>query len=131
MLKRPWVLVFTICALDLLSVRFCGADDPKDKVCRPQLAQASSVELGKAGQFDWTCSVDHKPGKGFYIVFVRPAGTYVLLKVPQGRLSFEFTPDMPGMWRWLVINTDPDRGRPDVESEPGFFQVNPSEESAN
>ncbi|MBI5250311.1 MAG: hypothetical protein HY912_12525 [Desulfomonile tiedjei] len=131
MLKRPWRLVFTICALGLLSIQFCGAEDPEDQVCRPKLAQAPLVELGKAGHFNWFCSGDRKPGKGFYIVFVRPVGTYVLLKVPQGRTSFEFAPDMPGTWRWIVINTDPDRGKPDVESEPGFFQASPSDESGN
>ena len=61
-------------------------------------------------------------------MFIRPVGTYVLLKVPQGRTSFEFTPDMAGMWRWIVINTDPDRTKPDLESEPGYFEVILTEE---
>lgn len=56
-------------------------------------------------------------------MFVRPSGTYVLLKVPDGRTSFEFTPDTTGRWRWIVINTDPDRTKPDRESEPGYFDV--------
>jgi len=78
--------------------------------------------------FSWTCSAHNRPGKGYYIVFVRPSGTYVLLKVPEGRTSFEFTPDTAGSWRWVVINTDPDRTRPDTESEPGHFQVIQEEE---
>ncbi len=131
MLKRTWPLVFTIYALGLLSIQFCGAEGPEDQVCLPKLGPAPPIELGKAGQFNWSCSGDQKYGKGFYIVFIRPVGTYVLLKVPQGRSSFEFAPDMQGTWRWIVINTDPDRGKPDVESEPGFFQVSSSEESAN
>ncbi len=56
-------------------------------------------------------------------MFVRPIGTYVLLKVPRGRNSFEFAPDMEGQWRCIVINTDPNRSLPDLESEPMFFEV--------
>lgn len=92
-------------------------------VCRPALGLAQTIELGKARLFTWTCSGGDKPSGGFYVVFIRPSGTYVLLKVPDGRQSFEFTPDAPGGWRWIVINTDPDRTKPDVESEPGYFQV--------
>jgi hypothetical protein len=98
-------------------------EDSVNLLCHPQPGPSPTIELGKAGQFSWTCSGGEKAGNGFYIVFIRPAGTYVLLKVSQGRRSFEFTPDAPGMWRWIVINTDPDRTKPDVESEPGYFQV--------
>ena len=81
------------------------------------------LKLGMAGQFSWTCAGGEKEGNGYYIVFIRPDGRFVLLKVPVGRSSFEFTPDAAGLWRWLVINTDPDRTKPDMESEPGYFQV--------
>jgi hypothetical protein len=96
-----------------------------ERVCRPLLEEARSLELGGAGLFKWTCSSGEKPGSGYYIVFVRPSGTYVLLKVPEGKTSFEFTPDAEGRWRWIVINTDTDRTKPDVESEPGHFDVTP------
>ncbi len=95
----------------------------RSTICRPQLAESTTVELGMAGQFSWTCAGGEKEGNGYYIVFIRPDGRFVLLKVPVGRSSFEFTPDAAGLWRWLVINTDPDRTKPDMESEPGYFQV--------
>lgn len=94
-------------------------------VCKPRLGECAPIELGKGGIFAWTCLGGKEEGSGFYVVFVRPSGTYVLLKVPQGRTSFEFAPDAQGLWRWIVINTDPDGARPDVESEPGHFQVLP------
>jgi len=97
--------------------------DSAERLCRPQPGPSPTIEMGKAGHFNWACSGGEKGGNGFYVVFIRPAGTYVLLKVPEGRHSFEFTPDAPGMWRWIVINTDPDRTKPDVESEPGYFQA--------
>jgi hypothetical protein len=100
-------------------------------ICRPDLGPSPAIELGKAGAFTWSCSGENEQGKSFYIVFIRPSGTYVLLKVPQGRESFEFTPDAPGTWRWIVINTDPDRTKPDVESKPGNFQVVLTQESAH
>jgi hypothetical protein len=100
-------------------------------ICRPDLGPSPAIELGKAGAFTWSCSGENEKGKGFYIVFIRPSGTYVLLKVPQGRESFEFTPDAPGAWRLIVINTDPDRTKPDVESKPGHFQVVLTQESAH
>ena len=93
------------------------------RVCKPVLDSVPVVEMGDAGVFTWTCSGAEKQSAGYYIVFVRPSGTYVLLKVPRGRTSYEFTPDTGGMWRWIVINTDPDPTKPDVESEPGYFQV--------
>lgn len=99
------------------------ADEPAQRVCKPRLGQSFTIELGNAGTFEWTCSGGRVEGSGFYIVFVRPSGTYVVLKVPHGRTSFEFTPDTPGSWRWIVINTDPDGTKPDEESEPGHFQV--------
>ena len=105
-------------------VSSAGADeDSMQRLCRPQTGPSPTIEMGKAGNFTWTCSGGEKAGNGFYIVFIRPVGTYVLLKVPEDRQSFEFTPDAPGMWRWIIINTDPDRTKPDVESEPGYFQV--------
>ncbi len=97
--------------------------DNSSRICRPVLQPCPVVLLGDAGTFRWTCEDGRHPGNGFYIVFVRPGGTYVLLKVPRGRTVFEFTPDMPGAWRWIVINTDPDRTKPDLESEPGRFEV--------
>ena len=119
----------------ILALFLCLAVDPcksetsaatgeeASRICRPGLAESSTIDLGKAGLFKWTCGGDNKKGGGFYIVFIRPSGTYVLLKVPQGRKTFEFTPDTTGMWRWIVINTDTDGTKPDLESEPGFFQV--------
>lgn len=92
-------------------------------VCKPSLITASTIEMGNSGLFNWKCDESSGKGAGFYIVFIRPSGTYILLKVPLGKNSFEFTPDASGLWRWMVINTDPDRSRPDVESEPGNFQV--------
>jgi hypothetical protein len=98
-------------------------DEAEGRICKPRLGECAAIELGKGGIFGWTCSGGKVEGSGFYIVFVRPSGTYVLLKVPQGRTSFEFAPDAQGPWRWIVINTDPDGNRPDLESEPGHFQV--------
>jgi hypothetical protein len=98
-------------------------EEPVPQVCRPNLGPSPTIELGKAGVFTWSCAGGTEKGKGYYIVFIRPSGTYVLLKVSQGRTSFEFAPDTPGLWRWIVINTDPDRTKPDVESTPGHFQV--------
>ena len=97
-----------------------GADE--HETCRPALVPLPSVELGKSGEFRWNCSGGESE-VGFYIVFIRPSGTYVLLKVPRGSNSFEFTPDVSGPWRWIVIHTDPDRSKPDAESEPGAFLV--------
>ncbi|MEJ2715877.1 MAG: hypothetical protein P8182_01870 [Deltaproteobacteria bacterium] len=93
------------------------------EICRPSLGKSPTIEMGRSGLFEWTCPGGTKKSSGFYIVFIRPSGTYVLLKVPQGRDSFEFTPDTPGMWRWIVINTDPDPTKPDLESDQGYFQV--------
>ena len=97
--------------------------DVPPSVCKPDLAAASDVEMGNSGIFSWKCGESVGKGAGFYVVFIRPSGTYILLKVPIGKNSFEFTPDTIGVWRWMVINTDPDRSRPDVESEPGHFRV--------
>lgn len=105
-----------------------AGDEGLPTICRPTLGASRTIELGKAGVFEWTCRGGEKEGRGFYIVFIRPVGTYVLLKVPLGRVSFEFAPDMTGMWRWIVINTDPDRSLPDLESEPGYFEVTQTEE---
>jgi len=102
------------------------ANEPAERICRPRLGECAGIEMGKAGIFGWTCSGGTVEGSGFYVVFVRPSGTYVVLKVPHGRTSFEFTPDTLGQWRWIVINTDPDGTKPDVESEPGHFQVLPA-----
>ncbi len=97
-------------------------------ICKPSLSSAPIIEMGNSGIFGWKCDESSGKGAGFYIVFIRPSGTYILLKVPIGKNSFEFTPDTTGSWRWMVINTDPDRSRPDVESEPGNFQVTPAEQ---
>jgi hypothetical protein len=134
-MKRSRVSIFACCVLVTFVTGSSGSpvlavEDGTPEVCRPSLGLSPAIELGKAGVFTWNCAVDNDKGKGFYIVFIRPAGTYVLLKVPQGRTSFEFTPDTPGTWRWIVINTDPDRTKPDVESKPGTFQVIGAEESA-
>jgi hypothetical protein len=101
----------------------CAGEAGDADVCRPQLEKAANIDLGKAGIFRWSCPGKAVSGNGFYIVFIRPQGTYVLLKVPENRTFFEFTPDQPGRWRWIVITTDPDRSKPDLESEPGFFEV--------
>lgn len=121
----PQVILVVFCLIGLWlpnckSSTEAGADQ---NICRPILGESPGIELGKAGQFEWTCVGGQHDVQGYYIVFVRPAGTYVLLKVPQGRTSFEFTPDVEGIWRWIVINTDPDRTKPDLESEAGYFRV--------
>jgi hypothetical protein len=104
----------------VLATPTVGADERE--TCRPVLVPLPSVELGKSGEFRWNCAGGESE-VGFYIVFIRPSGTYVLLKVPRDRNSFEFTPDVSGIWRWIVIHTDPDRSKPDAESEPGAFLV--------
>ena len=115
------IIVTSIVALTVvIAAPSIGANE--NVTCRPALVPLPSVELGKSGEFHWTCSGPESE-IGFYIVFIRPSGTYVLLKVPGGRNSFEFTPDVSGVWRWIVIHTDPDRSRPDAESEPGTFLV--------
>ncbi len=108
-----------------------GAQEQRSGVCKPKLHHVSSVELGKSVMFRWTCSPEEGTGGGYYIVFIRPSATYVLLKVPEGRTSYEFTPDTVGQWRWLVINTHPDRTKPDVESEPGHFETTPPKDSSD
>ncbi len=127
-------LVFLVLALSVmwtLKSPSLALEEAVPQVCRPGLGPTPTIELGNAGVFTWSCSGENEKGKSFYIVFIRPSGTYVLLKVPQGRESFEFTPDAPGTWRWIVINTDPDRTKPDVESKPGHFQVVLTQESAH
>ncbi len=124
-------LVLALCVAGTVCSPASAAEESEPQVCRPNLGPSPTIELGKAGVFSWSCSGTSEKGKGFYIVFIRPSGTYVLLKVPQGRTSFEFAPDAAGMWRWIVINTDPDRAKPDVESSPGHFQVVPTEESSH
>jgi hypothetical protein len=117
--------------LGVITCEVCGSEELKKAICKPNLQQLSTITLGSAGQFSWDCPEPGRQGNGYFIVFVRPVGTYVLLKVPEQRTAFEFAPDMPGNWRWIVINTDPDRGQPDVESDPGYFQVTAPEESAH
>jgi hypothetical protein len=107
------------------------AQNQQAGICKPRLEQISPIELGRAGLFTWRCPSEEGVGGGYYVVFIRPSGTYVLLKVPEGRTSYEFTPDAVGHWRWLVINTDPDRTKPDVESEPGRFETTPPKDSSN
>ena len=124
----PRGLLFTLIASISLTAGFAASavradEPPSQRMCRPILGPTRTIELGKSGEFHWTCPGEHKGDMGFYIVFIRPTGTYVLLKVPQERYSFEFTPDTPGAWRWIVIHTDPDRSKPDLESDPGTFLV--------
>jgi hypothetical protein len=114
------ILTFVIAFMVVVAAPSIRADERE--TCRPLLVPLQSVELGKSGEFRWNCS-GRESEIGFYIVFIRPSGTYVLLKVPGGRNSFEFTPDVSGVWRWIVIHTDPDRSKPDAESEPGTFLV--------
>jgi hypothetical protein len=97
--------------------------DEKAKVCRPELSEVKQVELGQEHIFSWTCPEEKMTGKGYYIVFIRPSGTYALFRVDDKSRSFKFKPDIAGQWRWIVINTDPDRTKPDVESKAGIFQV--------
>lgn len=129
MRNRTLALIHLLCmcclsaAFDLSCVRLCVAENEPGRICRPQPTQTPAIELGQAGQFRWTCSGGTNNNKRYYIVFVRPSGTYVLLKVPEGRTSFEFAPDTAGKWRWIVINTDPDRTKPDRESQPSYFEV--------
>lgn len=111
--------------------RQLAAQEQQSQVCKPRLDHVSPVELGKSVTFRWTCPPEQGTGGGYYIVFIRPSGTYVLLKVSEGRTSYEFTPDTVGQWRWLVINTDPDRTKPDVESEPGRFETTPPKDFSN
>ncbi len=114
------ILTSIVALMAVIAASTVGADE--HKTCRPSLVPLQSVELGKSGEFRWNCSGPESE-VGFYIVFIRPSGTYVLLKVPRDRNSFEFTPDVSGIWRWIVIHTDPDRSKPDAESEPGTFLV--------
>jgi hypothetical protein len=114
------VLASIVALMVVVTTANAGADE--QETCRPVLVPIPSVELGKSGEFRWNCS-GRESEVGFYIVFIRPSGTYVLLKVPRGGNSFEFTPDVSGIWRWIVIHTDPDRSKPDAESEPGTFLV--------
>jgi len=122
-LPQAFLLACCSIGLCLSDCRSSTETGPEQEICRPILGPSPQIELGKPGQFEWTCMDGRHDGQGYYVVFVRPAGTYVLLKVPHGRTSFEFTPDVEGVWRWIVINTDPDRTKPDLESEAGFFQV--------
>lgn len=110
---------------------FAENSDRAIRICRPVLDSSTQITLGRAGQFRWKCVDGEDAGNGYYIVFVRPNGTYVLLKVSRGRTSFEFTPDTEGVWRWIVINTDPDKTKPDIESAPGRFVVRGAEEPPN
>jgi len=121
-LSRPSALLLAFCLLFPAKSVFCEGLG-EDQICKPELFDSLTIELGNAGVFRWACNHDQPGGEGFFIVFIRPSGTYVLLKVPKGRKIFEFTPDVAGAWRWMVINTHPDRTKPDVESSPGYFQV--------
>jgi len=124
--ERSSLVISIVSIIVLAGITSSIADEPASReTCRPTLARLTHVELGKSGEFRWNCSGEESD-VGFYIVFIRPSGTYVLLKIPRGRNSFEFTPDIPGTWRWLVIHTDPDRSKPDAESEPGTFSVTES-----
>ncbi|MGC8604295.1 MAG: hypothetical protein ACP5VS_11480 [Desulfomonilaceae bacterium] len=121
-LSKYSITFVAVCVLLPATVAMC--EEPgDDQICKPELLDSSAIELGAAGVFRWRCNHNQANGDGFYIVFIRPLGTYVLLKVPKGRTSYEFTPDVAGAWRWMVINTHPDKTKPDVESAPGYFQV--------
>ena len=120
------VVALSLC-LGSMAGESLGEGESPPSVCRPMLEPVSPIQLGESGIFSWTCSGGSAPGAGYFVVFIRPIGTYVLLKVPTGRTSFEFTPDTAGAWRWVVINTDPDRSSPDVESNQGRFQVTASD----
>jgi hypothetical protein len=129
--SQSWVMtcmMTLVLCLGTMNGDGLGEDEGARGVCRPMLEPVPSIELGDSGLFSWTCSGGTGTGAGYFVVFIRPIGTYVLLKVPTGRSSFEFTPDTAGAWRWVVINTDPDRSRPDVESDQGRFQVTASSE---
>ncbi|MCL5126340.1 MAG: hypothetical protein M1511_17945 [Deltaproteobacteria bacterium] len=121
-LSRSSIPLIALCILFAIRLALC-AESSDAQICKPELLDCPAIEIGNAGVFKWTCNHDQARGEGFYIVFIRPSGTYVLLKVPKGRTTFEFTPDVPGTWRWMVINTHPDRTKSDVESTPGYFQV--------
>ncbi len=125
-LSRSSVTLLALCVLFPVTFAFCEGLG-EDQICKPELFDSSAIELGNAGIFGWSCNHEQPGGEGFFIVFIRPSGTYVLLKVPKGRKKFEFTPDVAGTWRWMVINTHPDRTKPDVESSPGYFQVTRAE----
>jgi hypothetical protein len=125
-MTSPASICLLLVVVTLVAVSAQAGEEPEQAgVCRPILAKAPALQLSQSGVFRWSCSAQGRRGESYYIVFVRPSGTYVLLKVPDGRTEFEFTPDVEGQWRWIVINTDPDRTKPDVESEPGSFSVTP------
>jgi hypothetical protein len=118
------LMILTVLSFLLPTALVISAENHGDDICKPELLNSPVVELGAAAIFEWACSERKSAGEGFYVVFIRPSGTYVLLKVPKGRTSFEFTPDTVGQWRWMVINTHPDRTKPDIESALGYFKVN-------
>ncbi|MGB9618694.1 MAG: hypothetical protein ACPL7J_15345, partial [Desulfomonilaceae bacterium] len=122
-LSRAVALIALCLGLFMAAEWLAGASSENTNICRPVLEPIPLIHLGEAGQFRWSCTGGVYQGDGYYIVFIRPIGTYVLLKVPQGRNSFEFAPDMEGQWRCIVINTDPNRSLPDLESEPIYFEV--------
>jgi hypothetical protein len=119
---RSSFILVALCVMLRAACAFCQ-EHGAGEICKPELVEASAIEMGNPGEFKWVCDHSLPLGEGFYVVFIRPSGTYVLLKVPRGRTSFEFTPDAVGTWRWMVINTHPDKTKPDVESSPGNFQV--------
>jgi hypothetical protein len=121
-LSRSSVTLVALCVMLRAACAFCEEHGTGD-ICKPELMESSVIELGNPGEFRWVCDHGLLLGEGFYVVFIRPSGTYVLLKVPKGRTSFEFTPDAVGTWRWMVINTHPDKTKPDVESPPRNFKV--------
>ncbi len=122
-LSYSLMAVMSLVSGSLIVVFPLSALSENANICRPVLEPVPIIYLGNAGLFRWNCTGGSYQGDGYYIVFIRPIGTYVLLKVPQGRNTFEFAPDMEGLWRCIVINTDPNRSLPDVESEPIYFEV--------
>ncbi len=121
------LMILTVLSFLLPTALVISAENHGEDICKPELLNSPVVELGAAAIFEWACDERKSAGEGFYVVFIRPSGTYVLLKVPKGRTSFEFTPDTVGQWRWMVINTHPDRTKPDIESALGYFKVNMGE----
>jgi len=116
---------FLLAVLALVASVYVNAEETSGatNICRPIVEPVPSLVLGESAIFRWTCGGARHDGEGYYIVVIRPVGTYVLLRVPRNRNFFEFTPDMEGQWRCIVINTDPDRTQPDLESEPVYFEV--------
>lgn len=110
--KLLYIAIIAVIVMGQMESPFCSEVNRNGQhnldICKPELSGSQPIEMGHSGMFGWACDETRGKGAGYYIVFIRPTGTYVLLKVPIGKNSFEFTPDTTGLWRWMVINTDPD-----------------------